>query len=341
LVVHAEDPRLKPILHFLYRSRLISHDREAHFEPLTGGVSSDIWLVRSGETSFCVKRALPQLRVSAEWLAPVSRNASEVSWLTRAAEYQPDAVPRVLAADASLGVFAMEYLPPSSYELWKARLRRGIAEPSVGSLVGLRLSHLHRAFAESETAAADFPNDATFYALRLEPYLIATARVHPELAVALEELAHITATTKASVVHGDISPKNILIGPRGPVFLDAECAWYGDPAFDLAFCLNHLLLKTLWVPSAAVPLLETFAALRRSYLDGVTWEPARSLEMRAARLLPGLLLARVDGKSPVEYLVDDDESKNVVRRVARALLLDPPDRLEDIERLWQRTASRV
>jgi aminoglycoside phosphotransferase (APT) family kinase protein len=127
-------------------------------------------------------------------------------------------------------------------------------------------------------------------------------------------------------VHGDVSPKNILIGPEGPVFLDAECAWYGDPAFDLAFCLNHLLLKCLWNPGAKDALRACFDALAEAYLAGVTFEPRLALEGRAASLLPALLLARVDGKSPVEYLTDDAQ-KDTVRRVARRLLADPPERL--------------
>ena len=123
-------------------------------------------------------------------------------------------------------------------------------------------------------------------------------------------------------MHGDVSPKNILLGARGPVFLDAECAWFGDPAFDLAFCLNHLLLKTLWVPSAERELLASFDALTEAYLRGVDWEPAATLEERAAQLLPALFLARIDGKSPVEYLTDD-ASKNAVRRAARSMLQQP------------------
>src|SRR3546814_2979244 len=66
----------------------------------------------------------------------------------------------------------------------------------------------------------------------------------------------------------------ILIGPDGPIFLDAECAWYGDPAFDLAFCLNHLLLKCLWTPRATAGFLSCFDALSRRYPEGVDWEPA-------------------------------------------------------------------
>ena len=113
------------------------------------------------------------------------------------------------------------------------------------------------------------------------------------------------------------------------MLLDAECAWWGDPAFDLAFCLNHLLLKCLWTPPATAGFLACFDVLTETYLEGATWEPRPGLESRAAALLPGLLLARVDGKSPVEY-IDADADRERVRRVAGALLRQPVDRLADV-----------
>ncbi len=140
--------------------------------------------------------------------------------------------------------------------------------------------------------------------------------MHRDLAPALAALAAATAATRATLVHGDVSPKNILAGPAGPVFIDAECAWFGDPAFDLAFCLNHLLLKCLWVPAAAARFLAAFDRLAETYLAGVDWEARAMLEARTARLLPGLFLARIDGKSPVEY-VTEAADKARVRRVAR------------------------
>jgi hypothetical protein len=117
------------------------------------------------------------------------------------------------------------------------------------------------------------------------------------------------------------------------VFLDAECAWYGDPAFDLAFCLNHLLLKCLWNREAVAGFLACFDRLAESYIGRVAWEPPEVLEARAAHLLPGLLLARIDGKSPVEY-VTLQADKEQVRRVARALLLDPVEHLSAVRAAW-------
>jgi hypothetical protein len=119
------------------------------------------------------------------------------------------------------------------------------------------------------------------------------------------------------------------------VLLDAECAWWGDPAFDLAFVLNHLLLKCLWTPAARDGFFRCFSALARGYLANVPWEPAAEVEARAARLLPGLFLARIDGKSPVEY-VTDEADKARVRRVARALLAAPPAMLDDVAAAWRR-----
>ena len=323
------------IADFVARSGLAPLGAVVRFERLPGGVSSDIWLVRAGAAAFCVKRALPRLRVTAEWRAPIERNTKEAAWIKAVAGILPQAVPRLLAEDASAGMFAMDYLPPQSFEGWKAQLQRGHVMPSTAVEIGRRLALIHSSFARCPSIAAEFATDATFRAIRLEPYLLATARAHPDRAAALERLAEVTARTKFTLVHGDVSPKNILVGPQGPVFIDAECAWFGDPAFDLAFCLNHLLLKCLWVPAAASRLLNAFDSLAATYLGGVDWEPVERIDQRTAELLPGLFLARVDGKSPVEYLTEERE-KDAVRRVARSLLASPPDRLADIRGAWAR-----
>jgi aminoglycoside phosphotransferase (APT) family kinase protein len=321
----------EPVLGFLRASGLAAAEERPAAAALSGGVSSDIWSVSLRAGTVCVKRALPRLRVAQLWEAPVERNRYEWRWLQLAARLVPGSAPRVLAHDEARGLFAMEFLEGERHPLWKRELRAGRADPGFARQVGASLARIHAATAGDPAVAREFATDAGFHAIRLEPYLLAAARAHADLAAPLEALAARTAATRTALVHGDVSPKNILVGPRGPVFLDAECAWYGDPAFDLAFCLNHLLLKCLWVPEAAARFLACFDALAAAYLEGHA--PA-GLEARAASLLPGLLLARVDGKSPVEY-VTEDAQKARVRRVARALLLAPPARLAAVRQAWQ------
>lgn len=302
-------------------------------EPLKGGVSSDIFRVDLPSGPVCVKRALPKLKVAADWRAPVERNQYEYAWMKVAARVEPAAVPELLAEDAGSGLFVMRFLDPVDYPVWKTQLLDGHADLETAAAVGSRIGRIHAGTAGDASVQEAFPTDHIFHPIRLEPYLLATARVHPEVSPRLESLAESTLRNKKALVHGDVSPKNILVGPDGPVFLDAECAWYGDPAFDLAFCLNHLLLKCLWKPAAHEGYLGCFDALTRAYLSRVSWEPPGELERRAANLLPALFLARIDGKSPVEYITDEP-SKNRVRRVALALLGSDVGSLREIRITW-------
>ena len=328
----------EPVLAFLRRRGLAAGDETPGAEALSGGVSSDIWRVDlgSGPTgrSIVVKRALPRLRVAQLWEAPVERNAYERKWLEAANAIVPGVAPRVLAGDEDpgTGCFAMEYLP--RLPVWKAELRAGRADPAFAADVGRKLGAIHNATARRADVAAAFATDASFHALRLEPYLLAAARANPSLSSRLEGLSIETAKNKLVLVHGDVSPKNILVGPHGPIFLDAECAWYGDPAFDLAFCLNHLLLKGMWNPGFKSQYLDCFHSLADQYLQSVDWEQPSELERRAAALLPGLLLARVDGKSPVEYLTEDAQ-KARVRSFAVRFLQASPATLAEIGAAWR------
>jgi aminoglycoside phosphotransferase (APT) family kinase protein len=307
--------------------------------PLTGGVSSDIWRIDTPHGPVCAKRALPRLRVAADWRAPIERNQYEARWMQVAGAAVPGSAPRVLGQHAALGVLVMSYLPPTHHHLWKEQLHQGHADTTTAQAVGRTLARIHGYCAAHAELASQFDTDQIFFDIRLEPYLIATASKHPDLAPALQALVAQTQAHKHVLVHGDVSPKNIMVGPRGPVLVDAECAWWGDPAFDLAFCLNHLLLKCLWTPHASSGFLGCFAALAEAYLEQVDWEPRASVERRAAALLPGLLLARVDGKSPVEY-VTSDAQRNAVRRTAGALLMQPVSQLADVRVAWERELDK-
>jgi len=321
------------LLRALARMAIVSANQQIELTPLTGGVSSDIYRAELPSRVICVKRALPKLKVAADWRAPVGRNRFEVEWMRVAGGIVPSAVPEILGEDRESGAFAMAYLAPDVYPLWKSQLRDGTIDLGVAAAVGDVLGRIHAATADRPDIAGRFPTDDIFYAIRLEPYLVATAVAHPDLAPQLVALVETTRTTRRALVHGDFSPKNLLAGPAGPVILDAECAWYGDPAFDVAFVLNHLLLKGAWRPQWRTRYAAAFAALFDAYFAHVRWEPRHALSARIAALLPALMLARIDGKSPVEYLTDD-AVKEDVRAFARALVRTPMNDPRAIADRW-------
>lgn len=307
-------------------------DGDVVLEPLTGGVSCDVWKVETPSGPIVVKRPLPQLRVAAEWHAPIERGTSEVRWLKRARGVDRAIAPEVLA-ELPGHAFAMRFLPRCP--VWKDELMAGRIDADFAAQVGRGVAAVHAATAHDDGDRADFPNDEMFRALRVDPFLLHVARHDAERAPALTALADDLASRKIALVHGDVSPKNILVSAGGPVFLDAECAVYGDPAFDLAFCTTHMLLKEVW--SGDARLNAAAAALVAAYRAGIDWEDGDDVLLRAGKLTAALLLARVEGKSPAPYLTDP-EHKRIVRDQARALLLAPAP-LDALIARWKRTLA--
>ncbi|MFN0080599.1 MAG: phosphotransferase family protein [Prosthecobacter sp.] len=278
--------------------------------PLTGGVSSDIVLVESDNAPLVVKTALEKLRVKDDWFADVSRNRVEQDFFEYAAPIIPESVPRILGGGA--GWFAMEYL--GDMPNWKSALLTGDVDESTAQLAGTVLGRLHAVSWLDEAARTRFDTLPNFHALRIEPYLLTTAARVPEAADILRAEAARLAKTKLALVHGDYSPKNLLIGPQRLIVLDAECAWFGDPAFDTAFLLTHLHLKALLHP-LAIALVPAFWSAYTAACD-------HDIEEHTVRLLLCLLLARVHGKSPVEYLTE--VQRGFITRFVLAHLSSPP-----------------
>lgn len=281
---------------------------------LSGGVASDIGVVDLGARRLCVKFALPKLKVAADWRAPVSRNAAEYAWLAFAGSVVPGAAPALYGHSAREQGFAMEYLEGGNLYLWKSAMLAGETPAGEAARVADALGRIHAASTRDDFDAAPFRNADDFEAIRIEPYLRATARAHPLLADRIEPVAAQLYAARQVLVHGDVSPKNILIRDGQPVLLDAECATMGDPAFDVAFCLNHLLLKALHLPARRRALLGEIGDFWHAYSRHVGWESPEAVEARTVVLLPILFLARVDGKSPVEYL--DTAERERVRQLA-------------------------
>ena len=190
----------------LVRIGLVADGERLAATPLSGGVSSDITVVETAGRRFCVKRALARLKVAQVWEAPIARNAAEAAYLRAVARWLPRAVPRVLAEDAGAGLFAMDYLPPETFPVWKAELLEGRVDVDFAAAVGRDLVEIHARSAAAPDLRRNFAHDETFEAIRIEPYLRATARAHAQLAARLDALAERTLATRRALVHGDVSP---------------------------------------------------------------------------------------------------------------------------------------
>lgn len=303
------------------------HEIES-IQPLTGGVTSDIGMVTLANRKICVKFALAQLRVKEVWQAPVHRNKTEYDWLEFAATCVPLNVPQLFGWSEKDNGFAMEFLEGEEIYLWKGALLQAQLPQGEAAKVGKLLGRIHATSTKPDFDQTSFHNQKDFQSLRLEPYLTFLATKHLEVADPLNALAQSLYDSPIALVHGDVSPKNILFRNGAPILLDAECATMGDPCFDVAFCLNHLILKSLHLPVIAIELQKEVGAFWAEYQNHVIWEEKEQLEARVAALLPALMLARVDGKSPVEYL--EKITQETVRQLTIPLIKNPVSSISDV-----------
>ena len=317
------------ILDLLRRDAVVSAN--AVSEPLAGGISSDVFLIEDGEKRLVVKQALPCLKVEDYWPADTSRNRNEYEFLRHLGRVLPAAAPLVFAAGKDY--FVMEYLGPE-YQNWKALLLRGEIRQHHAVQAAETLATLHRTSFGIPELKSRFDTTPNFHQLRTDPYLLTTGRRHPDLQKAFEQEALRLEQTRECLVHGDYSPKNMLIGNGRMVLLDCEVAWYGEPAFDVAFLVNHLLLKSLFHAPAHGEFHAAVQAFLVKYQEERALQAAQKAELdgRIARLLLMLMLARIDGKSPVEYL--NDSKRDLVRNFVHSELPSLRSGLQEVITKW-------
>ena len=288
---------------------------------LGGGVSNTVLLVESNGHRFVLKQSLPKLRVAQEWLAGRDRIFRESAALQKLSPYLPEnSLPKVLFEDRDNFTFAMTAAPVTAVS-WKDQLLAGEIELDIARQVGALLARIVTVSWHSLPWEQEFGDQTIFDQLRIDPYYRATARKHPDLAPHAARLIEESAARRISLTHGDWSPKNFLVTGPQVMAIDFEVIHYGDPSFDSAFLLNHLLLKSFYRPQWAKQYADAAAAFWQAFVSGIpdaTW-----IEPATLQHLGWLLLARIDGKSPAEY-IRDPQLQEKVRRFARNLILSPP-----------------
>jgi 5-methylthioribose kinase len=300
---------------------------DLRLEELGGGVSNVVILASSEQFRLVVKQALGKLRVAEEWCSDrdrIFREAEAMRWLSP--RLTAGRVPRLLFADAGDFAIALEAAPLNA-QMWKTLLFRGefidLHAHSAGAMLGQTIA----ATWNDENARRIFGDQTVFHQLRIDPYYRFTARRHPDRADYFHALIERSAARAVSLVHGDWSPKNLLASHADLWAIDWEVVHFGDPSFDAAFLLNHLVLKSIalphWRADFAMLAQVFFKALREHLPPEAGW-----VEQAALEHLPALLLARVDGKSPAEYL--DGAARDRARLIARDMMLHPPTSVEGV-----------
>jgi len=310
---------------------------------LAGGVSNrTVWVERPNGEAWVLKQALAKLRVSVDWFSSperVHREALGLRWLAELAP--PGATPRLIFEDHSHHLLAMQAVP-QPHDNWKTLLLAGRLVEDHLNQFGRLLGTIHRrAFERREEVAAVFEDRSFFESLRLEPYYAYTAGQVPAAAEFLHPLIEETHACRLTLVHGDYSPKNVLAYQNRLILLDHEVIHWGDPAFDLGFSLTHLLSKAHFLPQQRAAFAAAAVAYWQVYTEtlGATLVasfssrspvigPRSTFEARAARHTLACLLARVAGRSPLEYLSEAARARQ--QEAVLALLANPPLRITEL-----------
>ncbi len=324
-----ENPAM--LIDYLRREEHILPNEVPAIEPLTGGVSNRTMLVvRENGEAWVVKQALAKLRVAVDWFSDPERIHREAAGLRALVTLLPAGViPPLIFEDQREHLLGMAAVA-QPHENWKSLLLAGQVEPEQMMQFGQILGTIHRRATENQAELAPLFRDRTFFeSLRLEPYYAYTAAEVPPAAPFLAELIAATRRRTLTLVHGDYSPKNLLLRNGQLVLLDYEVIHWGDPAFDLGFSLTHLLSKAHHLPA----LRSTFAMSAEIYwqaylaaLDNVPWRD--ELEAWVVQQTLACLLARVAGRSPLEYLSASERQSQ--QRALLSLLPQPPHTVKQL-----------
>lgn len=293
---------------------LLTPEMPVEVRALPGGVSGEVRAVVAPGLDVVVKRVHGALLVEEDWFADEDRLVTEGWALRLAGDLTPEAVPRVLDLDPRTHTLVMQRAP-RRWRNWRSELLAGTIDPDLGTRLGEVLREWHHETESHPNLLAAFADDTSFIQLRIDPFHRTVAARHPELAERIEAVAQALLEQRRCLVHGDFSPKNILVGSDGLWVLDWEVAHVGDPVFDLAYLVCHLTLKACHRPEDAAAYRET----ARRFLAAYGTRPDAKLAANVACLL----LARVDGKSPADYLDAGQAAR--VRELGRAMLLDPAE----------------
>lgn len=328
-MVNIEDP--SELITYLKARCIVGADEDPEVRRLGGGVSNrTVRVSRPSGEAWVVKQGLSKLRVKVDWFCSPNRIHREAAGLKLLTKLTPaGTIPKLVFEDSDNLLFAMEAVP-DPHENWKQMLLAGNLVNNHLLQFSNLLATIHlRAVEEAYDLEIEFGDLSFFEALRLEPYYAYTAEQVPRASSFYDILLQEARSHRLTLVHGDYSPKNILVYRERLILLDHEVIHFGDPAFDLGFSLTHLLSKAHHLRSHRNAFSEAANTFWKTYWrEVVSAKWAEGMQGRSVRHTLGCLLARVAGRSPLEYLTDSDRARQ--KDIVVAMLDRPPKTVEEL-----------
>jgi 5-methylthioribose kinase len=323
---------------YLVEHGLAADPASLSIRELGGGVSNFVSLVEGPGIRWVAKQSLGKLRVKDDWRSSRDRVFREAAAIQSLGCILDGAVPQVVYVDRANFLYLMTAAPASSV-VWKKSLLDGQVSVEVAEAAGRLLAAIIKASQSDPSYREQFADRRVFDELRIDPYYRTTAARHPEAREALARLIEDSWKIETSLVHGDYSPKNMLVRGDSVFLIDFEVVHWGDPSFDSGFLLNHLMLKAFHRPQYAALYFEAARGFWRALVAGLAGARTVDFEAMTVRHLGGLMLARMDGKSPVEY-IRDEAVKSRIRRTANQLLRELPESFESALKMTAQNAVK-
>jgi 5-methylthioribose kinase len=221
----------------------------------------------------------------------------------------PGVVPKVIRIDRTNSVLILSDIKLGG-QLLADELAAGRVHPEAGPQFGSTIGEIQKAtFGLSlgqilgDASIVESSNKNSYLGARTE----APLRLYPEQT---QQLLEDSAKAARCFVMGDLSPKNIFVEEQSVRFLDLERTSTGDPAYDPAYVITHLLIDAN--RSLHSSSLEFINGFMQAYLEAVSSslnsQELDELQNRIIRFVGFSILHRTQGIYFVSYSGQDKDS---------------------------------
>ena len=325
----------KSVSPYLRRKKIIGQREPVRdIRPVGTGHKNIIYRVATDGQHLIVKQARSWHNTKQRKLLDRKRIFSEKSCLEILAQILPPHIlPEILLEDRTNYVL-VSTAPARDALLWEDELASGRIDLQLASQCGELLATVHNQTADARDLKTIFKDTKAFEQLRIAPLFGELESAFPDVQKAIETHTKNLLKTRRTLVLGDLRPRNVWVN-SGRIFLvDFATAHFGNPSFDLAFYATDLCLKAVFNSPQKAAYLEAINVFWSSYFGIATYPRRQGVEMEAVREFACMLLSVAVPEAENDV---DEETKDLIGRIAQNLLFTELEKIEDITEFINRT----